>query len=56
MNKLFRLPVQRVLAAARTVFLKFHPPGVIAAVLFSCIIPFFTLATCQSNHGPDVFL
>jgi len=48
--------MQGVLAAARAVFLQFHPPRVVAAVLLSCIIPFLTLGASQGNDRTNVFL
>jgi hypothetical protein len=48
--------MQTVRAAARTVFLEFHAPRVIAAILLGNIVPFFALRAGKNNNRADIFL
>ncbi len=53
---LFGLAVKRVLLAVRTIFLKFHPSRIVAAILFGGVIAILALIAGQCNHRADIFL
>ena len=44
-----------MLAAAWAKLAQFHAPGVIAAVLLSCIISLLALCAGESNDGANIF-
>ena len=48
--------MQRVLLATRTVFVKFHPVRIVAAILLGYVIAFLTVITRQDDYRADIFL
>ncbi len=55
-DTLFRLPVQRVLAATRAEFIQFQTALVIAAVLFRRIVAFLAISASHRNNRANIFL
>jgi hypothetical protein len=53
---LFRLAMQRMLAAARTEFLQLHAARVVPAVFLAGVITFLTFSARQVDDGADIFL
>jgi hypothetical protein len=45
-----------MLAAARTIFIEFHPIGIIAAILLGGVIALFAVIALKRNYGTNIFL
>ena len=52
----FRLAMQRMLSAARAIFIQFHTSRIITPVLLGGVIALFTLRASQGNYRADIFL
>jgi hypothetical protein len=55
-TQLLRLAVRCVLAAARAVFLQFHPTGIVAPIFLGRVIAFFALSARQGDYRANIFL
>ena len=45
-----------VFSTTRTVFVELQPIRIVAAILFGCVIPLFTVVTLKRNDRADIFL
>ena len=51
-----RLAMQRMLSAARAIFIQFHASRIVTPVFLGGVIAFFTLRASQGNYRADIFL
>jgi hypothetical protein len=55
-NRLLSLAMQSMLPTTWTIFIYFHAPRVITAVLLRSVVAFFAFWTCKCNYGTNIFL
>jgi hypothetical protein len=48
--------MQRVLAAAGTIFIEFHPGRIVAAIFLACVVSLLAIVALQRNDRANAFL